>query len=258
MDRTLQLLAHEYEVCSITEEELCELQNEREDELTNYRVLGFPDIILTMTRSEKALRLLSDYAKERLRGGKPVRIINSPEGIALCNHRNELERLARENGIPMPLEEGTDGVWLKRGEGTAEVPEDTVFCQSAEEETAAMAAFHARGIDKIVRQAHVVGDLIKFYGIGDTEFFHTMYPTDTGRSKFGSESHNGIAHHYAYDIAKLKHTADRLAALIDVKVYGGDAIVREDGTFVIIDFNDWPTFSPCRDEAAKKIVELTN
>ena len=32
--------------------------------------------------------------------------------------------------------------------------------------------------------------------------------------------------------------------------------MREDGSYVIIDFNDFPSFSRCRDEAAKAIVEL--
>ena len=50
-------------------------------------------------------------------------------------------------------------------------------------------------------------------------------------------------------------TAERLAAVIGLDVYGGDCIVRSDGTFAIIDFNDWPSFSRCREEAAKAIAE---
>jgi hypothetical protein len=53
----------------------------------------------------------------------------------------------------------------------------------------------------------------------------------------------------------MKKTVDGLATAIGVIVYGGDAIVRSDGSFVIIDFNDWPTFSPCREEAAKAIIK---
>jgi hypothetical protein len=53
----------------------------------------------------------------------------------------------------------------------------------------------------------------------------------------------------------MKKTVDCLATSIGVIVYGGDAIVRSDGSFVIIDFNDWPTFSPCREEAAKAIIK---
>ena len=39
-----------------------------------------------------------------------------------------------------------------------------------------------------------------------------------------------------------------------IVTYGGDAIVRADGSFCIIDFNDWPSFSRCRDEAADAIA----
>jgi len=39
-------------------------------------------------------------------------------------------------------------------------------------------------------------------------------------------------------------------------VYGGDAIVQADGSFYIIDFNDWPSFSPCVNAAAEAISQL--
>ncbi|KAA6328492.1 hypothetical protein EZS27_022616 [termite gut metagenome] len=37
-------------------------------------------------------------------------------------------------------------------------------------------------------------------------------------------------------------------------VYGGDCIVSSDGTARIIDFNDWPSFAPCRTEASQAIA----
>ena len=158
--------------------------------------------------------------------------------------------------IPLPPENGDSGIWLKRGKGTAEVAEDTIFCNSEEEVEDAMRRFADRGITDVCRQAHVVGDLVKFYGVANTDFFYHFYPTDSGRSKFGSEEHNGKAHHYPFSAEEMKKTVDRLATTIGVIVYGGDAIVKADGSFVIIDFNDWPTFSPCREEAARKIATL--
>ena len=44
--------------------------------------------------------------------------------------------------------------------------------------------------------------------------------------------------------------ADKAADMLNVPVYGGDCVVSEDGSIRIIDFNDWPSFAPCRDEAA--------
>ena len=39
---------------------------------------------------------------------------------------------------------------------------------------------------------------------------------------------------------------------VDFGMYldGGDCIVAPDGQIRIIDFNDWPSFAPCRTEAA--------
>ena len=50
------------------------------------------------------------------------------------------------------------------------------------------------------------------------------------------------------------HLTQEEIAAAGLDVYGGDCIVREDGTFCIIDLNDWPSFSRCREEAAKAIA----
>ena len=91
-------------------------------------------------------------------------------------------------------------------------------------------------------------------GIGSS-FFRHFYPTDDGQTKFGDETaRNGEAHHYAFDVSALQSEVERLAQLVGIEVYGGDAIIDRDGRFYIIDFNDWPSFSRCRDEAAEAIA----
>ena len=237
----LEAVAHEmeamgYEVRMMTEEEVIALG-----------VLPEADIVYCMARSDEALEII-----ERSK----ARVINAPEGIRVCGNRLALTDIMRRLDVPIPPENGDDGIWLKRGIGTAEVAEDTVFCSSEEEIAEAMRRFADRGITDVCRQAHVLGDLVKFYGVADTDFFYHFYPTDSGRSKFGSEEHNGKAHHYPFSVEEMKVAVDRLAKEIGVIVYGGDAIVRSDGSFVIIDFNDWPTFSPCREEAGKVISKL--
>ena len=218
-----------------------------EEEVLTLKTLPEADIVYCMARSDEALEII-----ERSK----ARIINEPEGIRICGNRQALTDIMRRLEIPLPPENGDNGIWLKRGIGTAEVAEDTVFCSSEEEIAEVMRRFADRGITDVCRQAHVVGDLVKFYGVADTDFFYHFYPTDSGRSKFGSEEHNGKAHHYTFDVHELKTAIDRLATAIGVIVYGGDAIVRADGSFVIIDFNDWPTFSPCREEGARAISKL--
>jgi hypothetical protein len=38
-------------------------------------------------------------------------------------------------------------------------------------------------------------------------------------------------------------------------IYGGDCIVGPDGKITIIDFNDWPSYAPCSNEAAPHIAK---
>ena len=231
--------------------EMKALENEvrmiSEEEVLTLKTLPEADVIFCMARSEEALEII-----ERSK----ARIINEPEGIRICGNRQALTDIMRRLEIPLPPENGDNGIWLKRGVGTAEVAEDTVFCSSEKEVAEVMRRFAERGITTVCRQAHVVGDLVKFYGVANTDFFYHFYPTDSGRSKFGSERHNGKAHHYPFSVEEMKMAIDRLAKEIGVIVYGGDAIVRADGLFVIIDFNDWPTFSPCREEGARAISKL--
>ena len=47
-----------------------------------------------------------------------------------------------------------------------------------------------------------------------------------------------------------------LAAAVGLQIYGGDMIVTNDGSLYMIDFNDWPSFSRCREEAAEAIARL--
>lgn len=206
------------------------------------------DIFVTMGRLPETLTALA--CKEHR--GKLV--INSAEGVRRCR-RSLLDRLMRAGNIAMPPEKGKDGYWLKRGDAAAQSKSDIVFCPDEAALEKAKADFAKRGIKDVVVSTHVVGDLIKFYGVG-SDFFRCYYPSDDGISKFGDEKVNGKAHHYSYDNEALHREVVRLSSLTGVDVYGGDAIVDSDGKFYIIDFNDWPSFSRCREEAAGAIVQL--
>ena len=204
------------------------------------------DTILNMGRMPQTLSLLEEYAAGKC-------IVNPAAGIRNCQ-RSRITTLMRNADIPIPPEEGTNGYWIKRGDEAAQTRNDIRYCANDAELEAAKADFRSRGITDIVVQAHIEGDLVKFYGVEGTAFFRYFYPTDDGTTKFGDEQRNGIAHHYPFDLEALATTANRLAALAETPVYGGDAIIKADGVFCIIDFNDWPSFSRCRDEAAKTII----
>ena len=89
-----------------------------------------------------------------------------------------------------------------------------------------------------------------------TGFFRFFYPGDDGQWKFGDERRNGRPCHYRFSAPGLRAMAERAASIAGTDVYGGDCIVRADGSVCIIDFNDWPSFSRCRDEAAEAIAGL--
>lgn len=204
------------------------------------------DTYVSMARGERALRVLG----QKERQGRQV--VNSARGVAGCQ-RSCLDAFMRAHAVPMPPLQGSDGYWLKRGDASAQTREDVCFCPDEPALEQAKEAFSRRGVTDWVVSTHVVGDLVKFYAVGDT-FFRYYYPTDDGISKFGDEAQNGAAHHYAFDAEALRKDASRLAGLINVDVYGGDAIVDSRGRYYIIDFNDWPSFSRCCDEAAEAIA----
>lgn len=212
-------------------------------------VLDGASLVLSMARTPWALSCLDTAVQDG------VRVINPPEGVRRCA-RVMLRRLALAASVPVPPADGDVGYWLKRGDAAAQSKDDVVFCADHDALDRALSEFHSRGIIEYIVQAHQLGDLVKFYGVLDTGFFLYFYPGDDGQTKFGDETRNGMPHHYAFSVSALQSAAERLASSARCPVYGGDAIVSSKGTFVLIDFNDWPSFSRCRMEAAEAIRQL--
>lgn len=224
-----------------------------EDDIPNH--LPSAAGVLSMARSEQMLGLLS-RAED---AGTPV--LNSARSVAHCN-RVTLATLMARLGVAAPrlwvltpggLMPPTPGaLWLKRGDACAQQPGDVVPVAGPLQLRAAMEGFASRGVRSVVAAEHLAGDLIKFYGVEQTPFFFTCYPTF---SKFGLEAHNGQPCHLPFDAERLQADATRLAQGAGVAVFGGDAIVGHNGLARIIDFNDWPSFAPCREAAATHIVK---
>ena len=206
-------------------------------------------LVLSMARSRKALDILTQME------GEGARVINRPQPV-LNATRSVIDRMMRENDFPCAPLHGDHGWWIKRGDEAAQEKGDVRFAANEKERDIITEEFRKRGITDIVTTAHVDGDLVKFYGVAGTAFFHTTYPTDGGFSKFGDERRNGTSRHTSFDIAALHSDASRLAQLTGIEVYGGDCIVRSDGSYAIIDFNDWPSFSVCRHDAAEAIATI--
>lgn len=197
-------------------------------------------------------RLPETLVKMKTRVGQ--RQINRPEGVENCA-RSRLQQLMEQMDIPTAPREGSDGYWLKRGDSAAQTQGDVVYAADCEALDEAIRRMEQRGITDYVVSAHVKGDLVKFYGVHGG-FFRYYYPTDDGQTKFDDESHNGEASHFPFDVLAMQQESERLAAVVGIEVYGGDCIVRADGSFCFIDFNDWPSFSRCKKEAVEAIVGL--
>ena len=206
--------------------------------------------IISMARSPKALDCLEQLEQ------RCIRVLNPSVGIRACQ-RSNVDKVMRENHLPLPPDKGDDGYWVKRADTTAQSKEDVCFCHDWSEVEKIKSTFMQRGITDVVTQAHVNGDVVKFYGVEGTGFFRYYYSGDDTETKFGDEERNGKPQYYLFSSSNLQADAEKLACLLQTPIYGGDAIVREDGSYVIIDFNDFPSFSRCRKDAAKAIFERT-
>ena len=231
-----------------------------DEDAADEALLAASDIIVSMGRSEQLLQRLSVCEQ------RGVLVVNRPDAVALCRRRSQLEQTLRAAGLPLPavpagtaadyLSETAEeprALWLKRGDAPVETADDVVFVADAAAYDAAMQRFHARGISDVVVSPHVAGDVVKFYAVAGTGLLRVRECADSG--KFGHGQHNGPLHHYHYDAAAFADMVWQAGRCCGLTAYGGDAIIRADGSFCLIDLNDWPSFSSCRDEAADAIVQ---
>lgn len=217
-----------------------------ENSLASNLATDKPDFIFSMARLPESLRFLEALG---------VKVVNTPSGVAQSSRRR-LQEIMSSLNIPFPLGDGLHGYWLKRADAAAQTDADVVYTPDKQTLVDAEASMRARGIHDYLISPHIEGDLVKFYGVLSTGFFRYFYPTDDGLTKFGQESRNGQAHHYPFDAVSLQTKAEELAATVGLLIYGGDCIVAADGDWYMIDFNDWPSFSRCREEAAEAIAGL--
>jgi len=202
--------------------------------------------VLAMAQSGRSLRILEDW------GRHGVRVFNAVSAVRNC-YREPLIRLLAEGGIPVPYSrisplDGLEGCisfgpdesyWLKRGDVHALDPRDVVKVASREELMGSMEHFQRQGVRKILVQEHVDGLPIKFYGVGEGDYFRAYTPS-------GEE--------VTSEVKGLRSLGRRSAGTLGLEIYGGDAILSEEGALVLVDLNDWPSFSRCHESAAKAIV----
>ena len=216
------------------------------------------DVVLTMGRLTSTLNLLQEVES------KGVKVINSSLAIRHCE-RKRFTQILMDEDVPFAQSrvfQSSDNItwdlfpcWLKKGEGYAEVAEDVVFVRNAEELAAQVESMRRRGITTLVVSQHLEGDLIKFYGVRGAGFFFWCYASD-GPDKFGNNPINHQTQGYRFSEQALHEICNHAATVIGLDVYGGDCVVSKNGKIQLIDINDWPSFSRCREQAAEKIIRL--
>ncbi|MDR1764330.1 MAG: NTP transferase domain-containing protein [Dysgonamonadaceae bacterium] len=216
------------------------------------------DLVFGMARDSLTVEKLQEVEQ------KGLRIVNSGFGIGNCIRENMAKHLI-DNGIPypksifistdedfvLPDDFKTDKFWVKKSSYFADC-EDVVFAHGKEQLVDVIKKFRECGIRYAVVNEHIEGDLLKFYGVADSGFFYWFYPTNKCIS--GLSLINGKALGTKFDVNNLELVCRKAAEILNIKIFGGDCIVRRDGTLCIIDFNDWPSFAVCRDEAAPAIA----
>ena len=216
-----------------------------------------PPFLFAMCERVGAVEKLAAWES---RGAK---IVNRPSGIRNTDRERTIALFAGA-AVPHPSSVLVDTAaatafpgpcWVKRGDVHATEAGDVAYSGDAAALAAHLSRLSARGIGRAVVQSHVSGDLIKFYGVAGFElseaeeaarpsWFQWFYHRDQKLER------------YAFDEDALAAATSRAAAALGLEVYGGDAIVSQDGTISVIDLNAWPSFALFRSVAAAKIAAL--
>jgi hypothetical protein len=204
-------------------------------------------IVFAMCQGPRALERLQGWA------ARGVRIVNRPEGILNCQRHRTVPALMQAGtafpesllletaAVPaLPDWIAESGAWVKRGDVHAVESDDVVFADSVDKVSGALRRFRERRVERAVVQRHVAGTVLKFYAVRG-RFFHCVRPP----------GHAAPAPDTLRRIAALGQDA---AQVLSVEVYGGDCVHGVNGVVTLIDLNDWPSYAPCRSEAAREIA----
>jgi glutathione synthase/RimK-type ligase-like ATP-grasp enzyme len=207
-----------------------------------------PAFVLTMAQSQRCLNILEGWQKEG------TRMINSVPSIR-NSYRKPLISLLAKAHLPIPSSQiipvekverrtfwgASSSYWLKRGDVHSTREGDVAKVASREELFQALNHFRRQKIEEVFVQEHVSGEVIKFYGVGAGEYFRAFLASngDDVTSQMGL----------------LGQLAHRSAEAVGLEIYGGDAILTRKGEMVLVDLNDWPSFSRCGHSAAERIAK---
>ncbi|HET7806227.1 MAG TPA: hypothetical protein VFL53_18465 [Pseudolabrys sp.] len=184
-------------------------------------------------------------------------VVNSPNAIR-NTYRHRMIELFAQHHVSAPVSHviASDAhgsrpaaaVWVKRYDFHATQPSDVIYVASDAGWQEALDRFARRGIPFVVAQEHVAGDLVKFYGVrsetapASANWFEWFYHRDKGM----------LGH--SFDVSNLRDAAFDAAGVLGLEVFGGDAVIQENGKPMIIDINAWPSYARYRERAAQAIA----
>ncbi|MDE6650992.1 MAG: hypothetical protein K2K08_01135 [Paramuribaculum sp.] len=231
----------------------CEVSLYSEEELAAGKV--DERIVVNMCREPRSIDILQQFEEE----GRIV--INSGFGIENCL-RERMTRILVGNNIPFPesiivstdeavkarlTKAGFQRCWIKRADSHTKHKEDVTLVRHPVEAQEVLQEYFLRGIKRAVISRHVEGRLVKFYGIVGAPFFQWLFPH--------SDSDAGSPVLTKIDEERMQKICCDAAEALDVKIFGGDCIITPEGEMIIVHLNDWPSFAPCRGEAATGIAK---
>ena len=257
----LQLVTSQIEVegCRVDSVDEDTFDRMSDDEVRSYEL-----VVHMMRRMSSLLKL------QRL--GLPA--INAPQSVLTVAKSREMTlELLQQAGVSVPqwwaYEPADDQLfkcepelqrllpgWVKvmREGGTRH--DDVTWVETPLQADARVLELASQRVPDIVVTRHVEGDLLKVYAV-TPDFVYAFYPQEMNYTKFGTaEQHNTALAHIPYQREELHAIAWRIARTFGIKIFGFDAVVEPDGHIVVIDVNDWPSFSAYRQKAASAIVSL--
>ncbi len=195
---------------------------------------------------------------EQIRASTGCKLVNTTEGVKNTFRENMTGLFERVDFFPksrmLSIKEKKEHalsfpLWVKRGDYHAIEAEDVIFAEDEKDVSKALDNFQKRKIDKVVLQEHIPGDIIKFYCVRDSGsnrdyWFKWFYHKDQDLGE------------YPFSRGDLYRKVKFSGEIMDLEIYGGDAIVRPDGEIFIIDVNAWPSFALFREEASLAISAL--
>ncbi|MDD5162916.1 MAG: hypothetical protein PHD95_01780 [Candidatus ainarchaeum sp.] len=211
--------------------------------LNDFDGLNSTNIIFSLSRN---LETLDKLNKIKNHG---VLIINPPESVKICINRKDLFTKLFDGKVPIPktkivsikdcFNETEFPFFLKDGDNHFGDADEKFLIKSSQDLNQALNCLHKKGVKNVLIQEYVKGKEIKFYGIGNTIL---LPPTSLEQVS-------------QIELSLIRKIALKATTVLKTDVFGGDIIFTKSNA-VLIDFNEWPSFSTIREKAAVEICNL--